>query len=783
MTPATSLNALPEPAPVVEFADGLGTRVRVPDTTGTDVLQMLRLRDGLVAVSSFDFALRERVSRLANFRHAYYARVRRVDRLDSGSTLGVIAEAPNGARLSRILEVAYANDLDLDINAALCLIRQVVPAIAMLHQNARDVSHGALAPERIVVTPNARAVIVDYVFGAAIESLGFGRDRLWKDLRVAVSPGAGVPRLNHRADVMQIGAVALALVLGRPLGDDDLTDPSVLLASATENSVHGDREPISDPLRRWLSRALQLDPRGSFESALEAQLALDDVLNGETGYVAAPVALETFLARYEECALLTPATYDDDLAEPAVPAPIVEVAQGTPFPRPAVPPPAAPLGVAKVADGMPAVPSFRAVAVPAPISSPQPPPAEPPVAAAPPGPVNAAVQQPASTPVLSPPVVPVTARPPAVPDHEAEWPVEDTPEDEEAALRAQFLAASAVQTPISSGAVPGWWRHVAIGALALAIAEGGFLGWRLQSAAGAPSASEGLVKIESKPVGAQIKVDGETKGATPLSLPLRAGAHVIEIGAGGEPRVIPITVNAGETLAQYVELSSGGGFGHLALTSEPAGATVLLDGQPRGVAPLDLQDVTPGEHELVLDLNGARVRRVITVTGGTSTTIAVPMSGASAVPASALPVAEAPAPTTGAIAVQVPFEMQVFEGAALLGVTSRKLTLSPGPHDLRIVSDTLEFKTSAHVEVVAGHTTRVPVTLPKGVIHLNATPWAEVWIDGEKIGETPIGNLPITIGPHEVVFKNPDLGEQSHAATVTAGTPLRLSVDLTKKNQ
>ena len=105
---------------------------------------------------------------------------------------------------------------------------------------------------------------------------------------------------------MQIGVVALALVLGRPLGDDDLRDLPSLLASATENSVMGGREPISEPLRRWLSRALQLDSRDAFESALEAQLALDDVLSGEGGYIAAPIALESFLARYEECALRWP---------------------------------------------------------------------------------------------------------------------------------------------------------------------------------------------------------------------------------------------------------------------------------------------------------------------------------------------------------------------------------------------------------------------------------------------------------------------------------------------
>src|SRR5690606_5514671 len=172
----------PASAPAVEFTDGFGTRHALADG-GAEPLQMLRLSRHLASAPGFDFALRERVSRLANFRHAYYARVRRVDRLDGGTGLGIVSEVPAGARLSQVLEIAERHELDLDVNAALCLIRQLVPAVALLHQNARDVSHGAIAPERIVVTPNARVVIVEYVLGAAIEALGYSRERLWKELR------------------------------------------------------------------------------------------------------------------------------------------------------------------------------------------------------------------------------------------------------------------------------------------------------------------------------------------------------------------------------------------------------------------------------------------------------------------------------------------------------------------------------------------------------------------------------------------------------------------------
>ena len=36
-------------------------------------------------------------------------------------------------------------------------------------------------------------------------------------------------------------------------------------------------------------------------------------------------------------------------------------------------------------------------------------------------------------------------------------------------------------------------------------------------------------------------------------------------------------------------------------------------------------------------------------------------------------------------------------------------------------------------------------------VHVNATPWAHIEIDGKPIGTTPLGNVPLTVGEHEVV--------------------------------
>ena len=294
-----SVNPVPGRPEAPLFSDGIGDRVVSTDPTTGDLVQVLRINPALTAVPSFEFALRERVARLANFRHLYFARVRRVDRAPAQPTaLSLVSDHVEGTRLSEILRVAEERSLHLDINASLCLVRQLVPALALLHENARDAAHGLIAPERLIVTPQGRLVIAEHVCGAAVEQMQYGRERLWHEFRVAMPPSAGIPRFDQRADVTGIGIVALSLVLGRPLQDDEFPrDAADLLNSARERTALGDEQPVSAPLRSWLARALQIDVRRAFTSAPEALAALDELTADGSMYVAAPVALEAFLSR------------------------------------------------------------------------------------------------------------------------------------------------------------------------------------------------------------------------------------------------------------------------------------------------------------------------------------------------------------------------------------------------------------------------------------------------------------------------------------------------------
>jgi hypothetical protein len=714
------------------FSDGLGERVVAADGATGELLQILRLRPALTSVPSFEFALRERTARLANFRHAYYARVRRVDRaMAPTSALAVVSDHLEGTRLSDILRVAQDKQLQLDINAALCLIRQLVPAVAVLHENARDVAHGLIAPERLMVTPNARLVIVEHVLGAAIEQLQFGRDRLWQEFRVAMPPSAGLPRFDHRADVTGMGLVALALILGRPLGADEYPHriPD-LLNEARERSALGEEQPLSQPLRTWLERALQIDVRRSFASAPEAMAALDEVVSDEGMYVAAPVALETFLSRYIA-----------SLLEPPVP---VSVPVPAPALAPRVEPPAP--AVAKRAD-VEIEARFDAIVsqhtthgAPAHDSRAK---AEPVTAG-----TRDITELLGSAPLPGiEPIAVKPARPLFNPD-------------------APFTAAAATVYGAPSGARP-HGRIAALVALVVVLGGGGALAFKFYGKASVVPAMGALV-VQSNPTGVEVVVDGVAHGRTPARVALAPGAHILELRGRGVPRVIPLNVTAGAEVSQYLEFAESPVTGQLAIQSEPAGAKVLVDGTERGIAPVTISDLAPGEHRVELQSDGVTVRHTVTVQAGGTASLVAPIGGASAA-----------GPVSGWVSVKAPFTMEIREQGRLIGTTDAdRLMIAAGRHELDLVNESLGYRATRVVQVAPGKVASMTLDLPQGVVSLNAAPWAEVWIDGRRVGETPIGNISVSIGSHEVVFKHPQFGEKRQAISVTLGAPVRVSVDM-----
>ncbi|MBA3885232.1 MAG: PEGA domain-containing protein, partial [Acidobacteria bacterium] len=108
-----------------------------------------------------------------------------------------------------------------------------------------------------------------------------------------------------------------------------------------------------------------------------------------------------------------------------------------------------------------------------------------------------------------------------------------------------------------------------------------------------------------------------------------------------------------------------------------------------------------------------------------------------------------------------------------------RIRLAEGRHQIELVNGDTGYRAVRVVHVVGGKVTNLAMPTPaNGVVNVNASPWAEVWIDGRRVGETPLANVSVPLGSHEVVFRHPEFGEKRQTISVTGGAPVRISVDM-----
>jgi PKD repeat protein len=125
----------------------------------------------------------------------------------------------------------------------------------------------------------------------------------------------------------------------------------------------------------------------------------------------------------------------------------------------------------------------------------------------------------------------------------------------------------------------------------------------------------GTLTISSTPGGAMVFIDNTVKGITPVTLADTAiGSHLLLLRKEGyddytrniiiEPAT-PATIGA--TLTKSVPeptTQPTSSYGSIAVTSDPPGAVVFLDGRQTGTAPIIVPDVLTGNHEITLSLKG-----------------------------------------------------------------------------------------------------------------------------------------------------------------------------------
>lgn len=144
-----------------------------------------------------------------------------------------------------------------------------------------------------------------------------------------------------------------------------------------------------------------------------------------------------------------------------------------------------------------------------------------------------------------------------------------------------------------------------------------------------------------------------------------------------------------------------------------------------------------------------------------------------------VPIATADTQRSGGVQLQTPIELKVMHGDEVLGSTADgPIIMRAGTYQLDLINTTLGLRMRRDVTFREGQLARMDITLPMGVVNVNARPWAEVSIDNRAYGETPLANLSVPIGNHEIVFSHPVLGERRQMITVRADGPTRVAATL-----
>ena len=607
-----------------------------PVTITGDEIERLDLAPLLVEHSAFVTALAERVARFAAVRHASYVHLRRLDRPDA-DRLELISDFTPGWRLSELLDESSAAGIPVDITVVISLLRQLLPAVALFSRHNREAAIGSLAVERLIVTPQARLVIAEHAFGPALEKLNFGRDRLWRDLRIVMPASAGLPRANQRSDAYAVGVVALSLLIGRTLTSDEYPAQIESLLEGLSEHRDGRPAPLSAAFGNWLKRALQLDPTTAFQTPSEMQLAFEAVLASDRSYV-------TTTAKFDEWIAIVGATLETRKRPPAPeppppppepepePEPIAVVVEAVADPEPLLerePEPSAPVveEVDPIAEQIASYkPAYEEASVPVPVPVPEPEP-EPEAAPYVPPFVEAPVASFEPAVLL---VVEETERVAEESIEEAASAYETVPEPmplwtvPEATPPAETVPVVAYEPPPA----PEPARRklplaVIAGVIALLLVV---IGWLWTRDGGAIREGEGELAVQSRPPGARVIVDGKDQGVTPTTVRLPAGPHVLEVQVGkAEPRVIPLTISAGVQTSQYIELRDVAVTGSLSIKSDPPGARITVDGKPRGTTPATIPDLSPGDHAVVLELAGRKASQAVKIEPGGTAQLTIPM--------------------------------------------------------------------------------------------------------------------------------------------------------------
>jgi len=248
----------------------------------------------------------------------------------------------------------------------------------------------------------------------------------------------------------------------------------------------------------------------------------------------------------------------------------------------------------------------------------------------------------------------------------------------------------------------------------------------------------GNLEMTSLPAGAEIYLDDQLKGKTPLKLTLDPGSYRIKVRKYPEYREIidRIDIHAGESISRNFGLNPQY---WLRIITLPSGAEVQIDNSSRGKTPLEL-GLSKNTVHLVLSKGEewSGLDKTFDLKPGINI------------------IQENLKKLRYLLAIKTePAQAQIFLEGSSLGLSPLEKLVGPGVHHLRIEKD--GFKTVEEAINVDSDFDQVfrLIKLQMVKVRFKVFPFANVFVDGVLIGEIPpIKTEEIAEGKHVIKFES-----------------------------
>jgi hypothetical protein len=707
----------------------------VTRTAEGDAFEALRLAASLAGDPRCTPALSAGVEAVSGFVHPAFHPAPTIERLPSAEERPVIVSRYTPARrVIDLLADAQATGRPITTSTTLFIVREVLSAVRALHAHGPGVFHGAIGPERVLVTPDLQVLVVEHALGPMLAAVAAGgAGEVVRRCGIPVPDGEDRPSFSALTDQYQIALVGLALLVGRRIGHDECPHHlATLLDGISEIDLVGRPSPLDPLLREWFARALLVSDNGPFPDleAAEGDLAL--LLSDDTGHVAAPLGLE-----------IEPEALVPMLPAPARRKPAIAGADTPKATRLRLaPPPIQDSSAASDERRGPVVGEVCGFEVDL---------QEPEQASA-----SAEAKAPSSAqptkPAIFLPEIDGVAPDPAAAGHSLlrlATTLEAGGRTQGAKDAAQTDGAEVVPEPGLMGRwrLRSWPLHLLIAGATIGIVlMSGVMAGGYYLVLGRRPAQ---LVVESVPPGVAVLRDGQEVGRTPLTLSLPRGGHYFELRGAYSSQALSVLLHAGEQRRERVELPEAGTPGTLVVLTEPPGVPVRIDEQVRGEAPLTV-NIAPGRHIVSAANEVAMITREIVMDVGGKIDLALPVSG------------------WIEIVSPVPVQTTVSDRPVPPG-TSR-IASATGRFRVECVNEVLGLRDVQDVLVEAGRTTQVAVAGTSGLLDITAdVADAAVWIDGKLVGRVPLNSVAVPLGPHEIRFVHPKRGEVRYQVDVGMG--------------